>query len=595
MIYIYGRLDSLNIGGTNYSILAKFHEATGGQVTIDKGDIVALLDLARSLTSVRQVDLTNGKLSQAKRQEITDKLTAVKSGFADLIAWSGSSSPQGEFIDFIKAVNDKLVQRSISPGALERPLIESALEVLRKSGASSTYKAVYGLAESVLDAANEVLGTYWTLATVSAANVENGLGALFLGLDGNNPQGVKADLFQSTYEAILGMLEPFYLTVSPPPPPPPPSQPAPVVDEDDVQEQINQGKEQVEISVPEDAEPAAVLTTAALEKLVQANKPLVLNIKGVAFTLEPGTIQAAQGASGVKLEAKPLSEDQASRLVGDLPSTYKVAGKVLSLTAASVVGEAVQPVTFQKPVTVSVNYDPASITNPDFLGAYRYNTETKKWDYLGGKVDKNKKVVTFATPHLSEYALMEYHKTFGDIRGSFAKADVEYLASRYIIYGVTDTKFDPLGKITRAQFCALVARALNLSPPQNAPSFKDVSGSYWAAKEIRAAAAKGIVKGYTDGTFKPDQFINREQLAAMVARALVYSRGGTLPTPDQAQTILARFQDRNRITAGLLQEAALAADKGIVLGTGDQRFDPFGTATREQAAAMLARMFRQLP
>ncbi|MBC7343804.1 MAG: S-layer homology domain-containing protein, partial [Clostridia bacterium] len=60
-------------------------------------------------------------------------------------------------------------------------------------------------------------------------------------------------------------------------------------------------------------------------------------------------------------------------------------------------------------------------------------------------------------------------------------------------------------------------------------------------------------------------------------------------------TILARFQDQNRITPGLAREVALAADKGIVLGTTDKRFDPFGTATREQAAAMLARMYRQLP
>ncbi|MBC7343046.1 MAG: S-layer homology domain-containing protein, partial [Clostridia bacterium] len=215
---------------------------------------------------------------------------------------------------------------------------------------------------------------------------------------------------------------------------------------------------------------------------------------------------------------------------------------------------------------MTVSYDPASVTNPDFLGAYRYNPDTKmKWDYLGGKVDKDKKVVTFTTPHLSEYALMEYHKTFNDVAGSFAKADIEYLASRHIIYGVTDTKFDPLGNITRAQFCALVARALNLQASSSAPSFKDVSGSYWAAKEIQAAAQAGIVKGYTDGTFKPDQFINREQLAAMVARALVYSGGGTLPAPEQAKTILNRFQDQNRITSGLAREVALAADRGIVL------------------------------
>lgn len=189
--YVYSRLDSLKIGDQTYSLLAKFHEATGGQVTIDQQDIKALLDLARSLTSVRSTDLQDGKLSDSKQQEITDKLTYVKSRFADLIAWSGSSSPQGEFISFVGAVNADLVQRNVSPGALETPLIEAALGVLREPDAASTYKAVYTLAESVLEAANQVLGTNWTLATVSATNVENGLGALFLALDaaGGRRQG----------------------------------------------------------------------------------------------------------------------------------------------------------------------------------------------------------------------------------------------------------------------------------------------------------------------------------------------------------------------------------------------------------------------
>lgn len=403
--YVYSRL-SVPILGTSRSILAEFREATGNQVAIGKDDIKNLLDLARSLASVKKAgagwDARGQKLTDAKRAEITQRLTALKSGLSDLTAWLQSSSPEGQFIDFIKAVNYKLRQRTVSVGDLETPLIASALEVLRRSGASS-YPAVYKLAEAVLKAANQVIrpsSEPWTLENVPVASVENGLAALFLALDaGDKPSGIRDTLFQDTYQAVLDLIEPFYV---------------------------------------------------------------------------------------------------------------------------------------------------------------------------------------------------DYHKTFNDIRGSFAKADIEYLASRHIIYGVTDTRFDPLGRITRAQFCALVARALNLSAPQNAPSFRDVSGSYWAAKEIRAAAAAGIVKGYTDGSFKPDQFINREQLAAMVARALVYSHGGTLPTPDQAQTILARFQDRNRITTGLLREVALAADKGIVLGTTDKRFDPFGTATREQAAAMVARMYRQL-
>ncbi|MBC7343567.1 MAG: alkaline phosphatase [Clostridia bacterium] len=183
---------------------------------------------------------------------------------------------------------------------------------------------------------------------------------------------------------------------------------------------------------------------------------------------------------------------------------------------------------------------------------------------------------------------------FTDIANSFAKEDIQFLAEQEIIRGITNTKFDCGSQLSRAQFAAWVARALRLEPSDKAPGFKDVPAGHWALKEIRAAAEAGIVKGFNDSSFKPEDPINREQLAAMVARALVLAAHASLPSADQAKSILARFQDQNQISPGLAQEVALAVDKNIVRGV-NGKFDPAGVATREQAAAMLGRMYRQLP
>lgn len=183
---------------------------------------------------------------------------------------------------------------------------------------------------------------------------------------------------------------------------------------------------------------------------------------------------------------------------------------------------------------------------------------------------------------------------FTDTANSFAKEDIQFLARYGVIRGVTKTQFDCLSQLSRAQFAAWVARALKLEPSDKAPNFKDVPSGHWAVQEIRAAAEAGIVKGFNDGSFEPETPINREQLAAMLGRALAWGCNADLPSDAQVRSILARFQDQSQITPGLAKEVALAADRGIVQGM-KGKFDPAGVANREQAAAMLARVFRELP
>jgi len=82
-----------------------------------------------------------------------------------------------------------------------------------------------------------------------------------------------------------------------------------------------------------------------------------------------------------------------------------------------------------------------------------------------------------------------------------------------------DGKFRGNDSVTRAEFAALAAAFDNLTLT-NENKFSDVSSSHWAVKYINSAAEKGWITGYTDGTFKPEAFINRAEVVTLVGRML---------------------------------------------------------------------------
>ena len=92
------------------------------------------------------------------------------------------------------------------------------------------------------------------------------------------------------------------------------------------------------------------------------------------------------------------------------------------------------------------------------------------------------------------------------------------LSSLIDIYGRTDGSFDPNEKITRAEFATAVTRFAKAI--QGKAVFSDVPEGYWAYDSIAAAAAYGWVVGYEDDTFRPEGYITRAEVTAIVNRML---------------------------------------------------------------------------
>ncbi|PYI52154.1 tail fiber protein [Paenibacillus flagellatus] len=198
--------------------------------------------------------------------------------------------------------------------------------------------------------------------------------------------------------------------------------------------------------------------------------------------------------------------------------------------------------------------------------------------------------VTIRSAHGGMYTVVEADTAFADMRSHWAEADVKLLADKFVVHGISVDEFAPERRVTRAEFAALLVRALGLREPAEGQPFSDVATSDWFAGAAGAARKAGLVDGYEDGTFRPNESVTREQMVAMIARAM--AAGGKPAEANRER--LAPFADAGDVAEWAVGPAAQALEAGIVAGRADDAFVPRELATRAESAAMLKRMLRYL-
>ncbi|MDA8233309.1 MAG: carboxypeptidase regulatory-like domain-containing protein [Clostridia bacterium] len=180
--------------------------------------------------------------------------------------------------------------------------------------------------------------------------------------------------------------------------------------------------------------------------------------------------------------------------------------------------------------------------------------------------------------------------TLSDITGHWAQQEIQALYEQGIISGY-DGKFDPEGKVTRAQFAKIIANAMKLVVEKPAQStFNDVPGDKWYYDFVETAYRAGIVNGMGNSKFEPNANITREQIAAMFVRAL----GLEQEAKDKAGQALT-VKDADQVSPWAVGYVAVAYERGLVNGRSDGSFDPKGDATRAEAAAIGKRFLDKVP
>lgn len=174
---------------------------------------------------------------------------------------------------------------------------------------------------------------------------------------------------------------------------------------------------------------------------------------------------------------------------------------------------------------------------------------------------------------------------FADVSGSdWFYNDVRYVYEKGIMDGTGADRFSPNAPLTRAMIVTILYRMAGSPSVSGSSDFTDVAAGKWFAKAVAWAAANGIVNGYGDSLFGPNDPVTREQLAAILYRYAVYG-GMTAVTLEEN---LGGFADTAQLSAYAIQAMNWAVGQGLINGSGSNLV-PKAQATRAQVAAIIHR------
>ncbi|GMK37503.1 hypothetical protein PCCS19_05570 [Paenibacillus sp. CCS19] len=216
-------------------------------------------------------------------------------------------------------------------------------------------------------------------------------------------------------------------------------------------------------------------------------------------------------------------------------------------------------------------------------GAFQYVPAT--FASSGGKT-----TMTIMSMGNSIYGVAVHPVTFEDVSAHWAKDWIEPLASKLIVKGVSASSFAPNRSITRAEFAALLVRALGLREQSGGASFSDIAANAWYAQDVRTASQFGLVQGMTDGKFHPGDSITREQMAVMLAKAIAIVKGEQ--SSEVTEAAPSSFTDASKIHSWAADAVALTVQQGIMQGNPSGEFAPQNLATRAEAAVVIGRLLQ---
>ncbi len=185
---------------------------------------------------------------------------------------------------------------------------------------------------------------------------------------------------------------------------------------------------------------------------------------------------------------------------------------------------------------------------------------------------------------ISIMPLSNAHAASDDITGIALEKEMRAMIAKGVISGYSTGVYKPGEKVSRGQFATFISRALNL--PTGTHKFSDVGLTSKLAPGINAAAEAGITNGYKDGTFKPDNDITREQMAAMINNAMDY-----LLLTKEAGSL--DFKDLGSINKDFRTAVSYMVGANIIKGykvEGGYEFRPKNSATRAESAAFIYRL-----
>ncbi|WP_230986806.1 S-layer homology domain-containing protein [Cohnella fermenti] len=316
-----------------------------------------------------------------------------------------------------------------------------------------------------------------------------------------------------------------------------------------------------------------------LQDLLAANK---LNAEDISFK--------------ITLTDKSGDADIQAAFARGLPNG-KVMGAIVDFSIEIINTKTKQPVgaadKFSKAM-VRIIPMPKEMTDlPDQWGAFRYNETAKQFEFVPARkvqIEGNWYVMISSLSN-SVYVVADNSVYFTDVRQDWSQPFIDLAAAKGLVNGVGGGLYDPNKEVTRAEFAAMLVRALGRGHSTNtAAPYEDVKQGAWYYSEVAQAKELGLLAFASSNRFKPEQVLTREEMASMLAAAIELEK---LPSTGE-KVSLNGYKDMGRIDPIYMEDVRLMVSLNIMNGTSKDTFSPEGETTRAQAAAVLVRALRVL-
>ena len=188
-------------------------------------------------------------------------------------------------------------------------------------------------------------------------------------------------------------------------------------------------------------------------------------------------------------------------------------------------------------------------------------------------------VGTVTTPNTNT----NYKPDFQDLDSvEWARTAINGLAMRGMISGRDQYTFDPNANITRAEYCQILMGAINALNAKGESTFADVPSTAWYYNAVSVASQLGIVSGYGDGNFGPNDLITRQDMALMTYKTAQIMNKSLEPVNAEIT-----FEDSHEISDYAFEAVMTLQKAGIINGMTDTTFEPHSNATRAQSAKVI--------
>ena len=276
-----------------------------------------------------------------------------------------------------------------------------------------------------------------------------------------------------------------------------------------------------------------------------------------------------------------LLTDNRDNVKFDFEGTYKYlftieAVGVFDLTTIEIPGA------IQIPKDIRVAKEPNTKEGQGLFSFVPYRIENNKavlikWSSI---VDNT---VSFIAAKDGFYEYRDNKKVFNDINGHWAENAIIAITSRELFSGIGNGKFDPNGGMTRAMFATILSKLDEADLTEYKTSqFADVDIDSWFAASVAWAEDKGIMKGYGNGIFGPNELITREQMAVILNNYMNY-KGITLPIIDSDSL----FSDNDQISIWARVSVTKMKCLGLIKGVGNNNYAPKDIVNRASVAQIL--------